>query len=588
MEEKVEEKAQKPRAKKKKWILLSAGVLIIVVVVTFILIKLCNPAIYGIDITVDLNQDGSARITEVWDVKIVDGGEYFITKYDLLKGQDIHDLTVHDETGREYTPVENWNVEASGSDKYGKSGMVETKGGYELCWGIYGDYGKHTYTVQYTMDGLLQGYQSKDAIYQTFVADNLISSPKKVSLTIQKEGVSFTPEDTRVWGFGTKGEIYVKNGKVVLRTKGALKTEERVAVLVGFDEMMFSPIVENMKSFGSLKSQALTGSSYEKNLSDGLGGALYKEKRDNLSDTKISIFVGAFFILIPLYYIAKEAIKKKRILTTPKAYKDVPYSRNLPWNGDILLTYGTLNYFKKLLSKNSLINAFLLRWIYTRQIDIIRLPSIGKTEELALQMYQKRDTVSGVESELYDFFLAASGADFILQKEEFKEWNKKNPLWIQNFLIYAESMAYMQMQEMGICQTIVDPNVKKATSLKMSYSPLGEQYVKEMFGFKKYLENFTIINEREIKEVELWEEYLVFAQIFGINEKVKKQFEDIYPTYFTQSTSEFSDMATISSVTGSFCSEAFSASSGSGGDFSGGGGSGSGGSGGGGGGGGTR
>ena len=37
--------------------------------------------------------------------------------------------------------------------------------------------------------------------------------------------------------------------------------------------------------------------------------------------------------------------------------------------------------------------------------------------------------------------------------------------------------------------------------------------------------------EREYFEVEIWEEYLIFAQLLGIADKVEKQFKKLYPDF---------------------------------------------------------
>ena len=50
-----------------------------------------------------------------------------------------------------------------------------------------------------------------------------------------------------------------------------------------------------------------------------------------------------------------------------------------------------------------------------------------------------------------------------------------------------------------------------------------------MKGLKKFLEEFSLINTREAIEVTMWEEYLMYAQIFGIADKVAKQFKKMYP-----------------------------------------------------------
>lgn len=41
-----------------------------------------------------------------------------------------------------------------------------------------------------------------------------------------------------------------------------------------------------------------------------------------------------------------------------------------------------------------------------------------------------------------------------------------------------------------------------------------------MNELKKYLENYSLINKREILEIYLWEQYLVYATIFNINRNI--------------------------------------------------------------------
>ena len=50
-------------------------------------------------------------------------------------------------------------------------------------------------------------------------------------------------------------------------------------------------------------------------------------------------------------------------------------------------------------------------------------------------------------------------------------------------------------------------------------------------GLKKFLLDFSIMPEREYFEVEIWEEYLIFAQLLGIADKVEKQFKKLYPDF---------------------------------------------------------
>ncbi len=55
---------------------------------------------------------------------------------------------------------------------------------------------------------------------------------------------------------------------------------------------------------------------------------------------------------------------------------------------------------------------------------------------------------------------------------------------------------------------------------------LGVQINKNMEGLKKYIKDFSNLNERKIKEIELWDEYLIYSVMFNKNKKIIKELED--------------------------------------------------------------
>ena len=102
-------------------------------------------------------------------------------------------------------------------------------------------------------------------------------------------------------------------------------------------------------------------------------------------------------------------------------------------------------------------------------------------------------------------------------------------------------------------------------------------------AFQKYMEDFSLLKEKEIPALVLWEKYLVFATAFGISEKVLKQLKIVYPQIDDINSSMYSTFAYIhimdsvdfsSCVSSSVYSAVSSSGSGSGGGFSGGGGGG--------------
>ena len=174
--------------------------------------------IRDVNITVDLAADGSARITQVWDVDAVSGTEWYMPVENL--GQmTVKDLTVS-ENGQTFADEgRRWNVDRSISQKAGRSGIVEKRNGVELCWGI-GSYGRHVWTASFTVTGLVQSLNDADAFNFMFVNPGLMAPPEHAKVTIRNAtgGEKWTYDNTRVWGFGFDGEINVKDGDIIVES----------------------------------------------------------------------------------------------------------------------------------------------------------------------------------------------------------------------------------------------------------------------------------------------------------------------------------------------------------------------------------
>ena len=101
------------------------------------------------------------------------------------------------------------------------------------------------------------------------------------------------------------------------------------------------------------------------------------------------------------------------------------------------------------------------------------------------------------------------------------------------------------------------------------------------------MEEFSLLKEREVPELALWEQFMVYATAFGIAKKVMKQLKEVYPELVDKDlASQYAVMNAVdsgigdtisSSVASSVASIAASSNSsgyGGGGGFSGGGGGG--------------
>lgn len=96
------------------------------------------------DFTCEIDENGDAVITEVIDINVVNGTEYYQCFNDLGDMQ-IGNLTVR-EDGVLFRDVGEWDSNAS--DKLHKSGIVTKRDGCELCFG-FGAKGGHVFEMRY-------------------------------------------------------------------------------------------------------------------------------------------------------------------------------------------------------------------------------------------------------------------------------------------------------------------------------------------------------------------------------------------------------------------------------------------------------
>ena len=78
----------------------------------------------------------------------------------------------------------------------------------------------------------------------------------------------------------------------------------------------------------------------------------------------------------------------------------------------------------------------------------------------------------------------------------------------------------------------------------------GKNLLKNCCCFYNYLYDFSLLNERDSFDVNIWDNLLVYAALFGIAERVRLEFEKLYPDY-VQETSYGTDGIYIASNTAS-------------------------------------
>ena len=482
--------------------------------------------IRDIDETVVLHADGSARITQVWDVNVVSGTEFYLP-FDHLGPLTIRDLAVSEGDLEFVSEGDKWDTDRTREQKRGRCGIVRKTHGVELCWG-QGELGDHVWTVSYTVDGLVMKMGEYNGLYFTFVNPEMVAAPQHVKVTLVNEtgGPAWTEDNVKVWGFRCPGEIYVEDGAVRAESTAPFSYSSAMTVLVRFDQDLFTPAVDYKKDFEKVQNLAFRGSDYKDKTTfkDVIAWILVI--------TGLLLFTPTGWIAIGLlilayiyftYYVLgwkynKNIFGARRIKGW---YRDVPLKGSIPASYYALAKGDRIADLGKDMSKN-LIGAYFLKWVLDGVVTV--LPDPNKNKDVNLSFQQDKSFEEPAEDDLYKMVREASGKNLILEAGELEKWSKKSFKRISNVPDREKTRGKKWFQDRHY--------VAKGDNLTAE----GKEQARHLIEFKNFLQDFTLSKERGAIEVTLWKDYLVLAALFGIADRVAKEFEKLYPAEFSQFT----------------------------------------------------
>ena len=476
-----------------------------------------RPQLQKLNIRVVLSHNGDARITETRQMTIDSEGTECYIGMGLTEGSEIRDLSVTDETGLQYENVGSWDIDRSRSWKAGKCGIVRKRGGCELCWGL-GDSGERTYITSYTLTGLVCAHPDADAIRHVFLDADVSPKPDEAYLTIEaaEDSVRFTEENSGIWGFRFGGELGYDNGKMVAYNTESFGSNGALYIMCRFDKGLFEPWYQSEETFETKKNEAFEGSDYVGGGDDDLTG----------EDIFALIMMALGFIVLPVvggiwYFIYVWRARKK-------AFKDLLWYRDIPMKGNLQQANDMLNAYRYFgTDYNNLLPACVLKLINMGAISIeSRLNAKGKTE----QNFVMHELPNLAEQPLllrkiHNIFKTAAGSDTILEPRELKSFMRST-------------------KNESITDSFIN-TLHTKTGITHYKDRLDE--VRQVFGLKKFLQEFTLLDERHVNEVSLWKDYMIYATLFGIADQVIKDMKKVNPEYFNmdQVANQMADNMTL-------------------------------------------
>jgi uncharacterized membrane protein YgcG len=467
-------------------------------------IALARPQLHNLDIKVVLSRNGDARITETRLMSIdSEGTECYIGLANMGESE-VKDLEVRDESGTRFLNVD-WDIHQDRSWKTMKCGIVRTKSGYEICWGL-GESGERTYVTTYTMTGLVRGYPDANAMRHVFLDEGVNPKPGHAKVTIMGEDSTmvFDADSCNVWGFRFNGEVWFESGMVMAETTdGPMSSEAGLYVMAQFPLSMFEPHVMESVTFEEKKGEAFEGSDYTDNGDEEvdwndpmtLFGVLYV----------LVVFVSP--VVGGIWFVVYKWRARRRV------NKDLMWYRDIPLKGDLQEANNILNAYKWCgADYNNLLSACILKLIDLGAIAIETHPnSKGKLEpNFTIYRLPDADKQPVLLRKIHNIFERAAGGDKVLEPQELKQFMKST-------------------FNSKITDSFID-TLHSQTSIKKYKN--REFEVREVLGLKKFLKEFTLLDERGVDEVKLWKDYMVYATLFGIADQVIRDMKKVNPAYF--------------------------------------------------------
>lgn len=458
-----------------------------------------RPYLHSLDIRVVLSHNGDARITETRVMDIDDEGTECYIGLGNMGGSEVRDLRVSDEDGNDFENIGDWDIDESRSWKEYKCGIVYKHNGYELCWGL-GESGNRTYTTSYTITSLVHAYPDADAIRHVFLDQDVSPKPDHAKISIEAEdSILFTDENCGIWGFRFGGELGFQDGRIIAYNTEDFGHSGAMYIMVRFNKGMFEPTIQEDDTFEHKKELAFEGSDYT------------SDDEWTTEDTIILLVMAICFFIVPIvgfiWYLIYVWRARKKVNKDLLWYRDIPMKGNLQQANDVLNAY---KYFGT--DYNNLLSACILKLIDMGAISIEQtLNSKGKTEQnFVIHELQNYADQPLLLRKIHSMFKTAAGEDTVLEPKE-----------LRSFMRSSKN------------ESITDSFINTLhTKTSISYYKERFDDVRQVFGLKKFLKEFSLLDERHVNEVTLWKDYMIYATLFGIADQVIKDMKKINPEYF--------------------------------------------------------
>ena len=516
-------------------------------------------------------------------------------------------------------------------------GLINDDGNFEIAWGVGLDDASSTrkYQISYTVEDAITKYSDYAELYWQFVGSDFEINADKIAGTITLPSQAQSKDDIKVWGHteDLNGEIYVTDLDEISFELDGFNSGRYVEIRTLFPTSM-------IVSTSRIHDVDILNDVIEEETVWANEANIKRAIRDTVN-LLITLVVIIICVLLSVFSIVR-AIKKANKFKGKSKYKptqELEYYRDLPRKNatpaqSLYVYFETKsgiadNDIGKVVSA-TLLNLNLKKHLefqvekeknkekITMKIVNADTNDLSADEKVIFEFLQKacKDSNEITVKDFEKYIKRTSTTDILAlktningqtkrelikqqiydaeQEKVYKDQSSQTTIYalIIFFAIFAIAFTseflnvfgYIGIFGLIVCQVIAIVINSKTLNKINVYTQKGIDEKEMWRGLKKYMEDFSMLDKREVPEIAIWEHFLVFATAFGIADKVLKQLKVVYPNiendlnvntytcmYFMMNTNFSSSFSNAISTS---MSSAYTSASGGGGGFSGGGGGG--------------
>ena len=549
-----------------------------------------------LDYNVQMQNDGSMEVVETWDIDVGNTNTLLRTiKLNKSKFGKISNVKIQDlETGKEF---KNINTEKYHVPEGSFYALQMTKSDFEIAFGVGMDFETRNrkFQISYTIEDVVTDYKDCQEIYWKFLSEgqNLIPAEKVTGTITLPQEVS-NLDNLLIWGHGQlNGTINKVNNSQVKFEIDDLSSGAMIEIRLVTKDDIFQVNSNKVKNYNHLEKILDDEGKWAQTTNKGTISI-----KIVIFIVIIVYIIAILSIIIRvnkgIRINKRNYIKKEKL----KYFRDIPRETATPAEATYLYKFNKkrlntsdvqseavaatildLCYKKKIeLSTDKYKKVFIKiiadsKGLKKDELEIYKLlANVGakdeKIEISQLETYAKKKYraysniinrfVRFTRDSLYDLKLI----DKLEEKMYSELYKKENNRLVFIMLYIVGIITYYVMQIPNLQFRLIcyygNVFVKDSIIILIALAPIillyiwysiiktkienkmivltqeGSEEQDKWKGLANYMEDYSLLNEKDVLSLEIWEKYLIYATAFGIADKVIEQMKAKYPEVFIQ------------------------------------------------------